>query len=55
MERCKTAGIATVKQIEKITPGYVGKEKGALHIASKRGFCDEKMEKNGVKVSAHGK
>ena len=44
-----------VKQIEKFTPGYVGKAKGALQIAFKRGFCDEKMEKNGVKVSAHGK
>ena len=38
-----------------MAPGYVGKQRGALHISYERGFCDEKMMVNGVKVSALGK
>ena len=33
---------------------YVGAPKETLQIAYERGFCDEKQEINGVKVSAFG-
>ena len=55
IDRCNAAGIATVKQIEKIKAGYVGKQKGALQIAFERGFCDKEMMLNGQKISAHGR
>ena len=55
LERCNNAGIATLKTVEQIIPGYVGKAKGAFQIAFERGFCDENLNLNGEKVSADGK
>jgi hypothetical protein len=54
-ERCRQAGIALKKTVDSITPGYIGKPKGALQIAYERGFLDaEKKNAAGKVVSWEG-
>jgi hypothetical protein len=54
-DRCRQAGISLKKSLDNLTPGYVGKPKGAVQIAYERGFIDaQKKNASGKVVSWEG-